>query len=64
MCTLRAEGIARLEVVRGGSGSRVVRTVVQVAGKSGAPGSVEVTTEDGETVRLEAVSFHIDPTDV
>jgi hypothetical protein len=64
MCTLRAEGVTRLEVVMGPTGSRVVREVVQVAGKGGAPGRVDVTTEDGETVRLDGASFHIDPTDV
>jgi hypothetical protein len=64
MCTLRAEGVTRLDVARGASGSRVVRAVAHVPGKAGAHGRVEVTTEDGESVRVEAATFHIDPTDI
>jgi len=64
MCTLRAEGVTRVEVVRGASGSRVISGVVHVASKTDAPGLVDVTTEDGETVQVHAMSFHIDPTDV
>jgi len=66
MCTLRAEGVVRVSMERGASGVRVeravVRAVVHTPGKAGGPASVQVTTEDGESVTVDAGLFEVDPT--
>ncbi len=58
---LRADGLTRLEVVRGVGASRLVKEARQTKGTGAAPDRVDLVMADGHTVRIEAARFTLDP---
>jgi hypothetical protein len=56
---LRASGVVRVDIARGAKASRKVKEVRTIAG---SPARAEIAMESGETIRLEADEFAVDPT--
>jgi hypothetical protein len=61
-CAVRASGIVRVSLERTSGAARVVRSVRHLAAVGSPRATLEIAMASGETLRLEAASFAIDPT--